>query len=189
MKPLLDIGSQLVAARRAQGVSQRELAEKLGVVQQQVARWEAAQYRTASLERVSAVAGALGLDTGALAQPLLAAEAPATYSATAPASGVTPVRDLGEVVARLREHSDMLRRNGFSRIGVFGSFSTGEQAPESDVDLLVEFSDKPLGFDFIHTILASEEILGRRVDLVEPHLLRERLRKRVLSEVIYVWEA
>ncbi len=62
MNPASDIGAALVAARRALGVSQRELGERLGVKQSQVARWERDAYRPASLERVEAVARALGIE-------------------------------------------------------------------------------------------------------------------------------
>jgi predicted nucleotidyltransferase len=189
MPRILDIGSQLVATRRAGGVSQRELGQRLGVRQQQVARWEAAAYRTASLERVDAAARALGVvndDTG-VAVPL-AAEAPAAYGSSAQ-TVEAPVRDLGEIAARIREHGDEFRDHyRIDRIGVFGSFVYGEQAPESDVDLLIETED-PGGFRFIEAADFAEEILGRKVDFARPHLLKDRLRGRVLKEAVYVWSA
>jgi hypothetical protein len=198
MHTLLSIGGALAGERRAAGISQRELAEQLGTSQQQIARWEASGYRTASLERVAAAAEALGLGV----ELPIAAEAPAAYgpagsaAQAAPASpalaapgGVTPVRDLGEIAARLREHYLELRDTyHFERIGVFGSFSSGEQTPESDVDLLVETSERP-GVPWLQACDFIEGILGRRVDLVEPGLLKERIRPRVLREAIYVWEA
>ncbi len=189
MTSLLDTGSNLVVARRAAGVSQRELGARLGVRQQQVARWEATGYRNASLTHVAAAADALGLTTCAdiVTQPM-AAETPATY-ATGTSTTVSPVRDLGEVAARIRMHSDVLRdRFTITRVGVFGSFANGEQTAESDVDLLVDMED-PGGFRFIEAADFAEEILGRRVDVVRPHLLKDRLRNRSLKEAVYVWSA
>ena len=55
-----DIGARLIEARIAQGLSQRELANRLGLHQQQVARWERGYLRV-SLSRLSAVAGLLGM--------------------------------------------------------------------------------------------------------------------------------
>ncbi|MDO8950612.1 MAG: nucleotidyltransferase domain-containing protein [Actinomycetota bacterium] len=194
MTSLLDIGSQLIAARRMNAISQRELGVRLGVRQQQVARWEATGYRTASLAHVAAAAVALGCTPGAVAvtTPLantpLAAEAPAAYAVDS-SSAVTPVRDLGEIAARVRAHGDALRdRYTITRVGVFGSFASGEQTSLSDVDIVVDIED-PGGFRFIEAADFTEEILGRRVDIARPHLLKDRLRDRVLEEVIYVWSA
>jgi len=187
MNPFLDIGCELVRARRTAGMSQRELGETLGVRQQQVARWESTSYRTASLERVAAAAEAVGLERGRPLPPLVAAEAASTYGPVA--TMTAPVRDLGDIAARLRAHGAVLAGQGLSKIGVFGSFAFGEQTPDSDVDLLVEFADRPLGLAYMRAPLIAEAILGRKVDWAEPHLLRDRLRDRVLQEAVYVWQA
>lgn len=41
MDTLLDIGTTLVGVRRAQGITQHDLGERVGASQQQIARWEA----------------------------------------------------------------------------------------------------------------------------------------------------
>lgn len=51
----------LIQARIATGMSQKELAKKLGLKEQQVQRYEATDYASASLTRVSEVIRALGL--------------------------------------------------------------------------------------------------------------------------------
>ena len=51
----------LVRARIAAGLSQRELAERLGLKEQQVQRYEVTEYASASLSRVRAVVQALGV--------------------------------------------------------------------------------------------------------------------------------
>jgi predicted nucleotidyltransferase len=187
----IDIGTSLVRTRRAQGLSQRELGSRIGVRQQQIARWEAGVYRTAPLARVEAVARELGIGLAFADEGtdsfLLAAEPSATYGPPT-VKGVVPVRDLGEIAARIRANGDIFRdRFGIARIGVFGSFVYGEQARDSDVDLLVEFAHKPSGFAYFEPAIFAEEILGREVDLVEPAFLRERLRDRVLEDTVYVW--
>ncbi len=169
-----------------QGVSQRELADALGTSQQQVARWEASDYRSASFERVAAAADVLGLSVDA---PQVVSEPIATYGLRRPVQtpAVNPVRDVGEIAVRLRAHSDELRDQfGLERIGVFGSFATGEQGATSDVDLLVE-TPEPGGMRFIEAALFIEDLLDRSVDLVRPELLRDPIRERVCNEVIYVW--
>jgi transcriptional regulator with XRE-family HTH domain len=58
---LEDIPAVLVKARIAAGLTQRDLAEKLGFKEQQIQRYEATAYATASLDRIREVADALGL--------------------------------------------------------------------------------------------------------------------------------
>jgi uncharacterized protein len=187
MTRLRDIGEALVAARVAQGLTQRELAGKLGVHQQQIARWERERYGCVSLSRLQRVADVLG----AAGEPLLAAEAPAGYGAAtaeAPdATEVAPVRDLGEVIARIRAHADELEeRYGVTRIDVFGSFARGEQTAESDIDLIVEVAEPTL-----ETVFGSEEyltrILGRKADAGSFASLRPRVQPYVDKERVRVW--
>ena len=51
--------AMLIRARIAQGLSQRDLAERLGLKEQQIQRYEATDYASASLTRLREVAGAL----------------------------------------------------------------------------------------------------------------------------------
>lgn len=51
----------LVQARIASGLSQKELAEKLGLKEQQIQRYEATEYSAASLSRIKEVIAALGI--------------------------------------------------------------------------------------------------------------------------------
>jgi transcriptional regulator with XRE-family HTH domain len=56
-----DLPIALVQARIASGLTQRELADKLGLKEQQIQRYEATGYSSASLDRVREVIDALGL--------------------------------------------------------------------------------------------------------------------------------
>jgi predicted nucleotidyltransferase len=71
------------------------------------------------------------------------------------------------------------------RLGVFGSVARGEAEPDSDVDILVEFSQIPDLFEFAALRDRLAEILGRPVDLTTPQALKPRLRARVLHEVAF----
>lgn len=192
MSTLLDIGTRLVVARHARRMSQRELGERVGVMQQQIARWEASGYRSAALERVDAVASVLGLDladTHMSTLPFLA-ETSAQYCAT-PGSRKLPaaVRDLGQVAARVREHGrELEERFGIERVGVFGSFADGTQSERSDVDLLVDMKDSG-GLRFIRAAEFMEDILGRKVDFLRPQGLAGHMQDMVYGSVVYVWAA
>ena len=54
------LAASLIRARIAGGLSQRDLAERLGLKEQQVQRYEATEYSSASLSRVREVVRALG---------------------------------------------------------------------------------------------------------------------------------
>ena len=71
------------------------------------------------------------------------------------------------------------------RLGYFGSFATGQPGPDSDVDVLVEFT-QPLGWDFFELEEVLENALQRRVDLVTVEALKAQLRASILAETLYV---
>jgi ribosome-binding protein aMBF1 (putative translation factor) len=61
LRSLKELPEALIRARIAAGVSQKELARRLGLKEQQIQRYEATRYAGVSLERVQAVADALGV--------------------------------------------------------------------------------------------------------------------------------
>jgi len=69
---------------------------------------------------------------------------------------------------------------------LFGSFARNEANEESDVGLLVEFS-QPVGlFQFIELQQKLEALLGRKVDLSTPRSLKPMMKDQVLQEAIRV---
>lgn len=56
-----DLPQALIQGRIASGLTQKELAEGLGLKEQQIQRYEATNYASASLTRVCEVANSLGL--------------------------------------------------------------------------------------------------------------------------------
>lgn len=60
LRAVAHLPTMLIRARIAQGLSQKDLAERLGLKEQQIQRYEATDYASASLTRIREVAGALG---------------------------------------------------------------------------------------------------------------------------------
>ena len=58
---IVDLLPALIEARIAAGLTQKMLSERLGVAEQQVQRWESTTYAGVSVERVQALADAVGL--------------------------------------------------------------------------------------------------------------------------------
>ena len=62
LRTITELPRILIKARIARGLSQRDLAERLGLKEQQVQRYEASEYESASFARIRNVVDALGLD-------------------------------------------------------------------------------------------------------------------------------
>jgi DNA-binding Xre family transcriptional regulator len=56
-----ELPAVLVKARVAQGMTQKDLARRLGMKEQQIQRYETTRYRSASFKRIIQVADALGI--------------------------------------------------------------------------------------------------------------------------------
>lgn len=89
-----------------------------------------------------------------------------------------------QVLAKLSERRDEIRRFGVRSLGVFGSVARGETTAASDLDFLVEFDQKT--FDAYMDLKAYlEDLFGSRVDLVIADAIKPRLREPILSETIH----
>lgn len=77
-----------------------------------------------------------------------------------------------EAVERLVASERGIRALGVQRLALFGSVLRGEARPDSDVDLLVQFSPDAKTFDrFLALFDLLDERLGRRVELVTTEAL------------------
>ena len=90
-----------------------------------------------------------------------------------------------DVLNKLRQLKDELAlRYHVKSIGLFGSVARGEQAPGSDIDILVEF-DPAIGLlKFIELEEFLSDRLGRKVDLVSRKALKPQIGRVVLSELV-----
>ena len=88
-------------------------------------------------------------------------------------------------IEEIKERSlPVLNRYGATRAGVFGSVARGEASGRSDVDLLVNLPE-PIGlFEFVGLQQQLEDVLGRKVDLVEYEAIKPRIRERILAEEV-----
>lgn len=88
--------------------------------------------------------------------------------------------------SKLKELKPVLAQKYFvNKIGYFGSYSTGSQTENSDIDILVEFS-RPLGWEFFDLNDLLEKKLEHKVDLVSIKALKPQLKDKILNEVKYV---
>jgi len=98
------------------------------------------------------------------------------------------MKSLDKIKEILKKHEKELKEKyGIKEIGIFGSYLRGEKE-ESDLDILVEFEhDAKISLlDFVELENYLSDLLGVKVDLVEKSALKQRIGKRILSEVVYL---
>lgn len=72
---------------------------------------------------------------------------------------------------------------------IFGSFSRGEQTPESDIDILVVLDESQhIGMKFFGMYEDLKALLGRNVDLVTDRSLASFARESVDRDKILIYE-
>lgn len=94
---------------------------------------------------------------------------------------------MDEIIRILKSVNDEIADNFKARIkGVFGSFARGEERPDSDLDVLVEFMEGATLLDFVGLALYLEERLGLPVDVMPIDTVRLELKHKILDEAIFV---
>lgn len=94
--------------------------------------------------------------------------------------------DRDVIIQRLQEIKPSFDRLHVKRMRLFGSYATGQATKNSDVDILLDFSQTPSLGDLSEIHVTLEEELGLEVDLsVEEYILPE-FRNRILSEAVDV---
>lgn len=88
------------------------------------------------------------------------------------------------VIEQIKKNKEYLQKEyNIKRIGIFGSYARGEESPDSDIDILVEFSRVPDLFKYVAAEMYLESILHKKIDLVEKNSIRAELKNNILQEV------
>lgn len=70
-------------------------------------------------------------------------------------------------------------------LGIFGSVARKEEKADSDIDILVEFSE-PIGWEIVDLVAELEELLGYKVDLVSKKAVKPNLMPFIVKDIVYV---
>lgn len=94
---------------------------------------------------------------------------------------------ISEIVSTRREAIlASAARHGVTSIKVFGSVTRGDARDDRDVDFLVEVGPRHSAFFPGGLVADLQDILGRRVDVVEPEGLHRLVKDRILREAVQV---
>jgi predicted nucleotidyltransferase/DNA-binding XRE family transcriptional regulator len=163
----VDVAGLLRNARSSAGLTQASLARRAGTSQAAVARYEtgAATPTMSTLERL----------VGAASQRLVVSTEPITP----PAPRLALLRDRRADIERV------VHEAGARNIRVFGSVARGEDGPDSDVDLLVDYDVGTHGaFALVVLTRQLTELLGIPVDVGTLEILRPDVADRARTDVV-----
>jgi predicted nucleotidyltransferase len=94
-----------------------------------------------------------------------------------------------EVIARLKEAEPALRARGIRRAAVFGSVARGEERPDSDIDILVEFEPGAEGSIYQYMALKQfvASLFDTPVDVIDRGALKPHLRVPSARDAVYAF--
>ena len=74
--------------------------------------------------------------------------------------------------------------HGAFDIRIFGSAARGDDGECSDVDFLIKLEKDRSLLDHAAMVVDLEDLLNRKVDVITESGIKERLKKRILSEAV-----
>jgi len=92
-------------------------------------------------------------------------------------------------VATLRHHEKDLRARGVAHAAVFGSVARGENRPDSDLDILVEFEPGSEGgvYDYMRFKEYVASLFEIPVDVIDRAALKPHLRAPAARDLKYAF--
>ena len=92
-----------------------------------------------------------------------------------------------DVLKAITANRNDISKLGIVKVGLFGSFSRGDQTRESDIDLLVEFGKNKKNFkNYMGFVKLTESLFGRGVEVVTLESLSPHIAPYIKKEVKYV---
>ena len=94
-----------------------------------------------------------------------------------------------EIIARLRENEAALRLRGVAHAALFGSRARGNQGPESDTDIMIEFDPAAhiTVFDYAGLKDYIAALFDGRVDAVNRDGLKPYVKPAATTDAIYAF--
>lgn len=98
--------------------------------------------------------------------------------------------DKTEIIDKLKKNKEFLEKEfSISRIGLFGSYATGSETSESDIDILYELkTGKHEGIADIYNfeVFLKQLLQGKELDLVNAKFMNPIIEHEIINSIIYV---
>jgi predicted nucleotidyltransferase len=94
-----------------------------------------------------------------------------------------------DVIARLKEAEPALRARGIRRAAVFGSIARGDDRPDSDIDILVEFERGAEGtiYEYVRLKEFISSLFSGPVDVIDRDALKPHLHAPAARDTFYAF--
>lgn len=97
------------------------------------------------------------------------------------------MKNLIEIRDILTKNKKIIQENyKVKKIGIFGSYVRGEQKEDSDLDIIVDFSEPVSLLKLVNFENFLRNITGLKVDVVPESDIRPELRDNILNEASYL---
>jgi len=80
----------------------------------------------------------------------------------------------------------ILKKNGVTKAGIFGSYARGEMKKRSDIDFLIKMRKGKSLLDLARLKNQLEESLKKEVDLVEYEVIKSRIKNQILDDEVKI---
>lgn len=94
-----------------------------------------------------------------------------------------------QIIATLKAAEPELRKRGIRHAALFGSIARGEERPDSDIDILVEFEPGEEGsiYDYVRLKEYVAGLFGGPVDVIDRNALKPHLRAPAARDTVYAF--
>jgi hypothetical protein len=96
---------------------------------------------------------------------------------------------LSSVTINEQDLRELCRRNNVQKLSVFGSFARGEDRVDSDIDLIVEFSEPKGLFALVELENRLSDFFGRKVDLLTQRSVSPYMRDSIRRDLRVLFDA
>jgi predicted nucleotidyltransferase len=97
--------------------------------------------------------------------------------------------NVDDAIATLRRYESALRARGIRHAAVFGSVARGDNRPDSDLDILVEFAPEEDGsiYEYMRLKEYIASLFEGRVDVIDRDALKPHLRAPSARDAVYAF--
>jgi hypothetical protein len=97
------------------------------------------------------------------------------------------MKNLEEIKASLGQVKSLIKEKyQISELGIWGDYVKGEVKENSQVNILIDYTEPPSLLDLVDMEYYLSDLLKVKADIISKNGLKGKRRERILSEVIYV---
>ena len=94
-----------------------------------------------------------------------------------------------KVLQQLKDAEPSLRARGVAHAALFGSLARGEEGPDSDIDIVVEFDPAmSVGvWGYVGVVQLIQGLFAKRVDVIDRDGLKPSMKPGVTADALYAF--